>query len=31
MSFILSILLVGLFSGLFGYVFDPRRPARVIR
>lgn len=31
MSFILSILVVGLASGLFGFVFDPRRPARVTR
>ncbi len=31
MSFILSILLVGLASGLIGFVLDPRKPARVVR
>ena len=31
MSFILSILVVGLVSGLLGFVFDPRRTARATR
>ena len=26
MSFILSILVVGLLSGLVGFIFDPRKP-----
>jgi len=31
MSFILSILIVGLASGLFGYLLDDRKTARVGR
>jgi hypothetical protein len=31
MSFILSILVVGLVSALAGFVLDPRKPARVQR